>query len=349
MGKNITKAPIFSITLACLCLLTTGCNKKHANEIIPPVLEEQLTPPEVLFELDANYKSIVKRVDMLYTWPLLVNKYGVDTVFTENDLKIPGMKLKYLAASDGDPLKAQVNLPDTVWKEAQALLPVFQKAWNTRGNDLLKRMLKISKVPFIFDKKTVKLYLCPGLAGAYNMKAYPFYPYLKTVYGTQAWPVEAFTDWYMFHELIHWYLLEQPSTRKWTPLFNKYYYKYVNSTGYDLPPVVLPEVMANVTYDIDHQPEQKFNMVNFIGHLHMNALRYKVLNQEPGKWEFVKLWEKAVTADDYYGHALDIMDTLAINNPSEIDEFIQEIQQNAYGKKVDIDAWTNLIPDTDVW
>jgi hypothetical protein len=225
--------------------------------------------------------------------------------------------------------------------EAKMILPDYQAAWSSRGEDLVGRAIDAGGAPFPFtlipdDMKTdtgmkIMLYLSPGVTGAYDMRSYPFYTYLTSypVEGNllkRVWTKDDFTDFYFFHEMMHWYLLHQPWLAKWTPTLDRLYKQYKDDPNYSDINTGTVLIYAGAQIDGgDAYPQLTFNMYNFLGHIHVFVLMKTVLASEPDTWKSVMERSKAFTAaegDRYYSLAVDTVDAMT---PDELQAALSEI------------------------
>jgi hypothetical protein len=238
------------------------------------------------------------------------------------------------------------NLPSAPeWRaEAKKILPTYQKAWDGRGTDLLNKAVSAGGIAFPYadmppemkegpDKLRIALYLSAGVTGAYDMKSYPFYPYLSS-YPVQAnllgrqWTTDDFVEFYMLHEILHWYLLHQPWLKRWTPTLDRLYRQYKDDprysdimSGASLTTAGKPQVPGGDPY-----PALPFNMYNFLGHIHVFALMRTAYADEPATWKSVIARTKAFTGavgDRYYGLSIDTVDAMS---PADLGAVVAEVK-----------------------
>jgi hypothetical protein len=201
---------------------------------------------------------------------------------------------------------------------------------------LAARRFPIERMPAdmrVGEGVRIYLYLSPGVTGAYDMRSYPFYPYLSS-YPVEAnllkrpWTTEDFTDFYMFHELLHWYLLDQPWLARWTPTLDRLYRRYLNDRAYsDIMSGATIVSAGQQTAGGDPYPTLPFNMYNFLGHIHVFALMRKTMSTEPGTFASVAERTKAFTGavgDRYYALAVDVVSAMS---DAELDATVGEIAQ----------------------
>ena len=312
-----------------IALFLTACTTPSTDVEEPPTTEVSI--PSVSFALDRAFPCRVSSTDTA-TLALITDRYGVETVADASALAVPGEQVKFLP-DPIDPNDGELQMPQALWDDAETRLPEFQVHWSSskgdaRGQVLMRRIVEATGVPFPFEQKTIKLYLCPGLGAAYQMGAYPFYPYLASVYADERlrWTLRDFADLYMLHEILHWYLLYQPWLRVWTPNLEETYQQYL-----EMDPefvgggVVFPPSPANPDIGKDAYPELHFNQVNLLGHLHLNAIRRTIYASEPEAWEYAKNREKQITQDPYYAGAIDFMEAQA---PERVESWLDDVKHN---------------------
>src|SRR5262249_24880849 len=127
------------------------------------------------------------------------------------------------------------------------------------------------------------------------------------------------TDFYMLHELGHWFTFDQPYLRKWTPFLDRLYKRYVaNDPQFLAGAVWVPATRA--TECGDAYPDIFINMNNLLSHVHFNGVRRPIL--EPEAWKYSREKQKSFTGDRYYADSLDLIEAMP---RAELDGVIQEI------------------------
>jgi hypothetical protein len=231
-----------------------------------------------------------------------------------------------------NPLDGWIQVPGAVWDEANKLLPDFAAAWdksrpNERGTQLLHKIVDSTQTPFSFSEKKLPLYLCPNQGSAYYMTHWPFYMYLSTTYPADAQARRLtkrdWTDFYMLHEVLHWFTFDQPYLRRWTPMLERVYQDFVRKDPNFLAGKVwVPARKAGKCND-DH-PAIYINMNNLLSHLHMNGIRRTILTQE--EWEYAKQAERKFTGNErYYSASMEIVDAMS---PKELTALVKEVTDN---------------------
>ena len=114
---------------------------------------------------------------------------------------------------------------------------------NTRGPEL--RAAASARLPALFGKveELVRpfdqrdfdyfFYLCPYFGGgSASSKTYPMFMYLTAAVAELAWPDWLFTDQYLFHEVLHNFVMERVDYAVGTPYLNALYAELVVDPGF---------------------------------------------------------------------------------------------------------------------
>lgn len=105
-----------------------------------------------------------------------------------------------------------VSIPSEWIKEAKEVrIPQLKSAVQLRLPKLLQKTTEVVGRPFRQKDFDYFFYLCPYFGGGTaSARVYPMFMYLKSAVGpTQQWPDWLFTDQYLFHEILHNYVMEK--------------------------------------------------------------------------------------------------------------------------------------------
>lgn len=159
-------------------------------------------------------------------------------------------------------LNGSTTIPISWITEAQLLIPMLQNAWDVRGNVLLSTAAKAVGRSFDRKEDSLNLYLCPNINGANALPAlFPLWPYLRSAIPDDSyrWPYDWFTNWYVFHEVLHQYVANTIDYTKSTQLLTYYYYQLIEDPQF--------------THNAD-------NIALVLTHLHLNAIRLVVFGEQ---------------------------------------------------------------------
>jgi hypothetical protein len=124
-----------------------------------------------------------------------------------------------------DPKTDRVTLPQAWFDESKLRVPQLRKAALDRVPTLLSKASELVGRAFRQKNFDYFFYLCPfwdgGTAAA---KTFPMFQYLESAVGkAQQWPDWLLTDQYLFHEILHNYVMEKVDYTKGTPVLNALY------------------------------------------------------------------------------------------------------------------------------
>jgi hypothetical protein len=126
---------------------------------------------------------------------------------------------------DIDPVTDVVRIPpDWILEARDVRVPQLKRAADARIPSLLLTASSLVGRPFKQMDFDYFFYLCPYFGGGTaSAKIYPMFMYLKAAVGDYQWPDWLFTDQYLFHEVLHNYVMEKIDYTKGTPILNGLY------------------------------------------------------------------------------------------------------------------------------
>lgn len=161
--------------------------------------------------------------------------------------------------------------------EAKTRVPELQAAADARGRELLDEGARLVGRPFIQRDFDFVMYFCPFFAGGTAIPGiYPIFPYLESAVGELQWPDWIFTDEYLFHEILHRYVLERVDYAEGTPILNELYGRLAGDTAF----------FESVTAYLGRAPtaEEQLSYIGLVlSHIHVYAIMtraYRSLGEE---------------------------------------------------------------------
>lgn len=187
-----------------------------------------------------------------------------------------------------DSTPAGIVVTPASWiEEAKTRVPALQAAVSSRTRQLLDSATAVAGRPFGQRDFSFLLYYCPFFGGGSAIPGiYPLFPYLAEAVGDLQWPDWIFTDEYMFHEILHLYVMEKIDYAKGSPMLTDAYQAVTADADF----------YGAVSAYLGHAPTAD-EMVSFVGlvmtHLHLDALmtRTYLALDEADNLERIKSYE----------------------------------------------------------
>ena len=159
-----------------------------------------------------------------------------------------------------------VITPASWIEEAKTRVPELQMAADTRGKRLLEEATRVVGRPFVQRDFDFLLYFCPFFGGGSAIPGiYPVFQYLESAVGELQIPDWIFSDQYMFHEIVHRFVMERIDYTVGTPMLNAVY-TAVAGDG---------EFQAAVAAHLGHAPSES-EFLSYVGlvmtHIHVYAI-----------------------------------------------------------------------------
>jgi hypothetical protein len=165
------------------------------------------------------------------TWPDFDQGYCRGSMVPEQDPVFPTIKRSRFQI---DPATDLVTIPADWMKEAkETRVPQLERAAAERLPRLLGKAVELVGRGFDHHDFDYFFYLCPYFGGGTaSAKVYPMFQYLRAAVGDLQWPDWLFTDQYLFHEVLHNYVIERIDYTKGTPILNAVYAALAADTAF---------------------------------------------------------------------------------------------------------------------
>lgn len=170
-----------------------------------------------------------------------------------------------------------VTIPADWIAETRTRAPELRAAADERLPRLLGKVEDV--VGREFDQRDFDyfFYLCPYFeGGTASAKVYPMFMYLHAAVGDLAWPDWLFTDQYLFHEVLHNFVMERVDYRTGTPFLNDLYAKLVVDEEFTAAWMAyLGNTGAEPKEELAADQAQMVGLV--LSHVHLYAIMSEVL------------------------------------------------------------------------
>ena len=190
-----------------------------------------------------------------------------------------------------------VTIPADWIAEARTRVPQLRAAAATRMPALLGKVQTLVRA---FDQRDFDyyFYLCPYFGGGTaSAKVYPMFMYLRAAVGDLAWPDWLFTDQYVFHEILHNFVMERVDYSKGTPFLNDLYAKLIIDA--DFTAAWMRFLGDTASTPPDKLQQHQMEMVGLVlTHVHVYAimtLAYRALGEEE-RLQTIRSYETSLPA-----------------------------------------------------
>jgi hypothetical protein len=185
--------------------------------------------------------------------------------------------------------------PDWIAEARDVRIPQLRAAAAARLPSLLGKVVELVGRGFDHHDFDYYFYLCPYFGGGTaSAKVYPMFMYLRAAVGDLAWPDWLFTDQYLFHEVLHNYVLERVDYTKGTPILNAMYVQLVADADF------IARSKAHLGFTgADDDPVWQREFVGYVAlvltHIHVYAAMTSVLRAlgEEERLQTIRAYEMA--------------------------------------------------------
>jgi hypothetical protein len=232
-----------------------------------------------------------------------------------------------------DPATDLVTIPTSWLREARELRwPQLLSAAESRLPILLSKVEEVVGRPFVQRDFNFFFYFCPAFGGGSAIPSmYPLFPYLRSAVSELQWPDWLFTDQYVFHELLHLFVLEKIDYARGSPVLNTLYGLLLADATFEArakaylryPTPITPEYAAR------WEASDRATMIGLaLSHVHVYAVMSRVLRAlgERDRLNTIRAFETGTAASHpSYAWAWGYIESIE-NNPLYMRTLLDEVK-----------------------
>jgi hypothetical protein len=217
--------------------------------------------------------------------------------------------------------------PDWIAEARDTRVPQLRAAAAQRLPVLLGKVQQLVR-PFEQRDFDYYFYLCPYFGGGTaSAKVYPMFMYLHAAVGELAWPDFLFTDQYLFHEVMHNFVMERVDYSKGTPFLNQLYTQLVADADFTAAWMrYVGDTASTPAAKLQADQAQMVGLV--LTHIHVYAIMTVALRAlgEEERLQTIRSYETSLPASHpSYVRAWQVVIGLE-KDPAALDRVIREVQ-----------------------